>query len=47
MATAKRAGAMVVKGWPHCLTFCCAAHRFDQCCGIGSLLRRSTYGEVT
>jgi hypothetical protein len=42
MAAAQRAEAMLVKGWPHRLTFCCAARRFAQCCGIGSLLRRPT-----
>jgi hypothetical protein len=47
MAAAQQAGAMVVKGWPRRLTFCCAARRFDLCGSISSLLRRPTHGEAT
>jgi hypothetical protein len=38
---------MLVKGWTHRLAFCCAARRFAQRPGIGSLLRRMTHGEFT
>jgi hypothetical protein len=47
MAQTNGAGAMLVIGWPHRLTFCCAARRFTQCCSIGSMLHHPTSVDAT